>query len=273
MFILQNTTIQREMKRINQRKIYNTIDYEKLLEPYLNKYEILLYCDFVKRSEIGNGEILLIRHDVDHDYLTAKKMADMEYRCGIQATYCLLHSSWYYGRLKGDCYEHSEQLLETAKYLQERNHEINFHNNLVSVALQQNLDPFKLLEQELAFFRQHGINIVGTSTHGDGLCRELNFRNWEMFKECCDGLHGGPRKLSYKTDNGQAEVLLGNTPMSRFGLTYEAYDIARDVYHTDSGSRMRIRKNTRGRRPFGRTNPNLGSVVGILTHPIWWRFE
>lgn len=273
MFTLTNATIKREMKRINKRKIYDTDSYERLLKPYLNNYEILRFSDFVHQSEIGNRKILIIRHDVDHDFLTARKMAEWEYRHNIRSTYCLLHSSWYFGRLKGGRYEHSEQLLDTAKHIQNKGHEINFHNNLVTVALQHNLDPFKLLEQELAFFRQHGINIVGTSNHGDRLCRELNFRNSEIFEECCDDRRGGPRKLKYKTDNNQSEVLLGNIPMSRFGLMYEAYDIARDVYHTDSGSRMRTLNKLRGRRPFGRTDPNSGIVVGILVHPIWWNFE
>lgn len=51
------------------------------------------------------------------------------------------------------------------------------------------------------------------------------------------------------------------------------HDIARDLYHTDSGGDMRALYRTRGRRVFGRHDPEKGAVVGILAHPVWWSFD
>ncbi|GAG12917.1 unnamed protein product, partial [marine sediment metagenome] len=138
--------------------------YEAILAPYLGEYEILRYCDYVRQADIGERKILLVRHDVDHDYVTAVKMGQWEYRRNIRATYCLLHSSWYYGKLEHGHYEHTKDLLCCARSLQGLGHEVNFHNNLVATALRENVDPVGLLEEELAFFRDHGISIVGTAT-------------------------------------------------------------------------------------------------------------
>ena len=257
--------------QLKRKKKYTLEDYEVLFKPYLGKYEILRYCDYVREPEIGDRKVLLVRHDVDHDHITAQKIAKWEYNHDIRATYCLLHTAWYYGKLDGESYVHTRDLLDCAKLLFDLGHEVNFHNNLVALALRKGIDPVELLKRELEFFRSNG---VGTSTHGDSLCRELNVRNWELFKECCDeGTKRpptwGPRTLEY---NGNT-VELGKHSMKSFGLEYEAYDIARDVYHTDSGGNMRTRHRTRGRRPFGRHDPEKGAVVGILAHPVWWNFD
>ncbi len=61
--------------------------------------------------------------------------------------------------------------------------------------------------------------------------------------------------------------------MFDFGLEYEGYDIARDIYHTESGGRLRTRQKARGRRSFGRKDTQRGEVVRVLTHPIWWDFS
>ncbi len=271
MISLAKSTIKKEMQRINKRKEFSIEQYEHLLDEFLNHYTFLKHCDLAEKKEIDD-KYIIVRHDVDHDYLTAMKMAEWERRHNIRATYCLLHTSWYYGRLDGDRYVHSQELIETAKSIQDKGHEINFHNNLVSVALRHGLDPLRLLEQELEFFRTNGIVIKGTSTHGDALCRELNYRNWELFKECCCDRFGGPRTLVYEGERGRTEVDLGLVSMSNLGLTYEAYDFSKDVYHTDSGCRMRTRQTTRGRVMFDRANEQ-GAIAGILTHPIWWSFD
>jgi hypothetical protein len=224
--------------------------------------------DYIREKNIGDRKILLIRHDVDHDHLTAVKIARWEASRGLKATYCLLHTAWYYGKLDGDSIIHSNELIECARTIQDLGHEINLHNNFVVTALTKGIDPVKLLSEELDFFRSIRIAVAGTSTHGDKLCRELNFRNWEFFSECCDDRFGGPRIVEYDKN----VVRLGEVSMNDFGLEYEAYDIARDIYHTDSGGKPRMRKNLPGKRAFGRTDPARGTIAGILTHPIYWNF-
>lgn len=261
----------RHLKRIKRRKVYSAADYERLLAPYQG-YESLRLMDYVRESDVGDRKILLIRHDVDHDPYTALRIAQWEHDRGLRATYCLLHSAWYYGDLQDHGILHTSDLVQTALELCKLGHEVNFHNNLVVAALTQGVDPVKLLAAELEFFRSIGVAVVGTSTHGDALCRELNFRNWELFKECCDNRFGGPRTVVWRAGFRKNSIELGQVSMFDFGLEYEAYDIARDVYHTDSGGTQRTRFKTFGRRSFGRHDPNRGEVVGVLTHPIWWDF-
>jgi len=270
---LPKKRVRDHIHRMNARKNCSPAEYEALLEPYVGEYEILRYRDYVRESEIGDRRVLLVRHDVDHDHITAQKIAKWEYNHDIRATYCLLHTAWYYGKLDGKSYVHTHDLVECARFLINLGHEVTFHNNLVALALYKRIDPVDLLKRELEFLRSNGIDIVGTSTHGDKLCRELKFRNWELFLECCDDRFGGPRTITWQEDNGIQEVQLGTVSMFDFDLEYEAYDIALDIYHTDSGGNMSTQLRTWGRRPFGRHDPEKGSVVGILAHPVWWSFD
>jgi hypothetical protein len=272
-FSLTTQKIEKKQAQLNRSKKYFISDYERLLEPYINSHENLCHIDYVRETEIGDRKIFLIRHDVDHDYITAQNIAKWEYKHGLRATYCLLHTAWYYGYLESDQIIHTKELIDCAKRLYDLGHEINFHNNLVVTALRENINPEKLLVQELEFFDSIGVPVAGTSTHGDSLCRQLNFRNWEIFQECCDERFGGPRTITLETKERHVTIKLGEHSMFNFGLEYEAYDFIRDIYHTDSGGHLRTRQKARGRRSFGRQDLSRGEVVGILTHPIWWNFE
>jgi hypothetical protein len=261
------------LNRINKRKKFNASDYTALLAPYINTHENITYADYVRLTNNGDKNFLLIRHDVDHDNRTAIKMAEWEAERGLKSTYCLLHTAWYYGPLEDGIYRHSDELVECATRLHELGHEINLHNNLVVTALKEGIDPVEVLKAELSFFREElGIPVTGTSTHGDALCRDYNFRNWELFTECCDDRFGGPRTLSHEEGQVKREIELGKYSMFDFALDYEGYDVKRDIYHTDSGGNQRTRQPAKGRRPFGRNDESVGEVIGILTHPIWWDF-
>jgi hypothetical protein len=269
---LTPATMLQKRAEFSRKKRYSVADYEALLAPYMGRHQAMRLCDFVRLEDMGDARVLLIRHDVDHDLETAVRLGEWERARGLQSTFCVLHTAWYYGALRGGRYQHSDKLLSAIERLAALGHEVNLHNNLVALALREDVSPEGLLAQELEFFDRLGVPIVGTSTHGDALCRQLEFRNWELFSECCDGRFGGPRDVSYRLDDGQhRSVSLGRLSMLDFGLEYEAYDIARDVYHTDSGGTLRTLTAVEGRRPFGRDG-DRGEVVGILTHPIWWAF-
>ncbi len=270
---LERTEVASHGRRLQRARKFLPAEYDALLQPYAS-HKSLRHCDYIRLADQGDDKILLIRHDVDHDIETACEIARWEFEKGFKATYCILHTAWYYGAIGDDGrHRHSRLLISGLQTLLELGHEVNFHNNLVATALQHGTDPIEMLEQELEFFDSLGIPVIGTSTHGDRLCRQLNFRNWEIFSECCDGRHGGPRTIEHKLDNGHVNrVSLGTCSMQKFGLEYEAYDIHRDIYHSDSGGRMRTKDSGRGRRMFGREE-GRGEVVGVLTHPIWWNFD
>lgn len=250
-----------------RRGLFDPVDYEFLLADFAD-HETLTLADYARLPEVGDRRILLIRHDVDHDLETAVRMAAWEAERGIRATYCLLHTAWYWGVFDGRRYRRTRDLVEAGDRLLELGHEINFHNNLATLALRTGCEPGRVLEAELKFMRSLGWPVCGTATHGDRLCHQLNYGNFELFEHAVKSDRGGPRRLF--TDEGA--VALGQLRQEEFGLEYEAYDIHRDLYISDSGGRMRGQRDAPGRRAFGRDDRSRGSVAGILTHPIWWRF-
>lgn len=255
-----------------KRKFYRD-EYATLLESHAAGLVNLTWRDAAAGREAAGRGVLIIRHDVDHDYETALCMARMEHGRGLRATYCILHSAWYYGMSEDGRMQRTREVVDCCLELQSLGHEVNLHNNFPATALRHGGDARRMLEQELHFLRLHGIEIAGTSTHGDALCRQLDFRNYEIFSESVYPSRGGPRTV----EHGGNRVNLGAVSMSEFGLEYEAYDIPRDVYVTDSGGTLRQRRNTRGRAGKRRAEmgqpPPYPAIVGILTHPIWWDFH
>jgi len=256
-----------------KKRKFNLSEYETLLEPYLsNGYRAISHLAYTRLPSIANEDkIVLMRHDVDHDIVTALKLAEWEQRNGICTTYCLLHTAWYYGEFRNGRYRHSQLLADSALALQEMGHEVSWHNNLIALALRSGADPVEVLTDEMAFFRGLGVDLCGSSAHGDILCRELGISNHQIFAEC-SSKENFNREITNTLDDGKAvSVRLGSVSMRDFGLTYEAYDIALDTYHYDVGGHMRTKKKpTRYRHPFGRPTRTTGSVVGFLTHPVWW---
>ena len=274
LYTIPHAEFERKMVALNRKAKLNTDDYAALLTPYLeDDYEVMPLLDFTRVDDVGDRKILVIRHDIDHNHITAMKMAKWEYDHGIRSTYCMLHTTWYYGKLEDGVMRHTTNLVECAKYLHGLGHEIALHNNLAVTALKEGIDPIRLLGEELEFFKGIGIQIKGSATHGDALCHDLTFRNYELFKESCDGRYGGPRSLVNELDGERFTVTLGEIPMVDFGLEYEAYEIFWDVYHTDSGGNPQTKTNRHGMRQFGRTDQNRGSLVGVLAHPVWWDFS
>lgn len=268
------SSLREEMtKKLAVKKKFGRAVYSEVLEPFMDDYVNLTWHEAVKAEKAHDKNILILRHDVDHDIDTAIRIAKWEHKRELRATYCILHSAWYYGQENESGYERYQYSVDACLEIQSLGHEINLHNNVAAIALRTGQDPIKMLQQEIMFLRIHGINIAGTSTHGDKICRELDFRNFELFSECVYESRGGPRTIKHE----EHSVELGKVSMRELGLTYEAYDIPRDLYISDSGGRMRTHTNTRGRG--GKLRDQMENlypykkIVGILTHPVWWDFE
>ncbi|HIA37589.1 MAG TPA: hypothetical protein EYN89_12880, partial [Flavobacteriales bacterium] len=251
-----------------RKKRYVPGDYEKLLTCYLGSHENMTLGQYTLEPELNNRNILLIRHDVDHDFETALAMAKWESDRGIVATYCLLHTAWYWGELHDGQYSHYQDLVDFGNRLHALGHEISLHNNFVTLGLTDAINPKECLIRELRFMNSQGWKVVSTTLHGDKLCGKYNYNNAELFKEAVKPERGGAREIV--GPNGT--VSLGSISYDEVGVSYEAYDIARDIYITDSGGKLRCMKNAKGRRDFTRTDPSGGNIVGILTHPVWWDF-
>jgi hypothetical protein len=258
--------------RLEKKRLYYLDEYADLVLPAVEAYPHRTWLEATTAPAKGRpDEILVIRHDIDHDIENAVTMARWEADHGIRTTYCVLHTAWYYGRTsEGRVTARSEEMVETCLEIQAMGHEINLHNNLIVTALRTGADPYDLLEEELAFLRGRGLDVRGTSTHGDALCGKLGVQNMELFSETVYPSRGGARTIRHEGH----EVTVGTRSMAEFGLAYEGYDLPRDVYISDSGGRLRVETDTQGRAGLRRHEmdppPAYGKVVGILTHPVWW---
>lgn len=271
---IDQTIFEKKRTAFVPKRKFNQEQYRDLITENTQNRINLTWHQAVTGLEKAQGEdIFLVRHDIDHDIETALRLARWEHEYGIQATYCVLHTAWYYGEFKNGKYKHYDVMVDTCKEIQGLGHEINLHNNLAVLALQTGCNPFQILEDELEFFDLNGIQITGTSTHGDRLCRELNFRNYELFSESVYESRGGPRTISWEGN----QVALGSRSMKEFGLLYEGYDLPRDIYITDSGGELRVIEGTRGRGGRRREEIDIdlpyGNILGILTHPLWWSID
>ena len=255
------------------KKVFDLRQFAELVEQYQTDHQAVTHAVYISsdpESSIGK-KWLLIRHDIDHDLSTAFRLARWEMERGLQTTYCVLHTAKYYEAARRDK-SIARVFFKVLRTMQAWGHEINFHNNLVSAALRTGVPVSDLLEQELRWLRTHGLQITGLCNHGDRLCRELNYRNWEIFKECENLSFGGPRMITYDLDSSKRKVEVGHLEMADFGLVYEAYDIQRDTYITDSGGKLVVKTAQPGRNHFVAKRPRE-QVIGILTHPIWWNIR
>jgi hypothetical protein len=263
-------TLKRHSRRLAARKAFHRLDYQRLVEPWVEGRVVLTLAEAMGRDAKPAENVTYIRHDIDHDLEAAVWIGRWEAEHGIRSTFCVLHSAWYYGPFERGGYRHGAEMIDAMLELQGLGHEINFHNNMVTLGLITGIDPDMLLHAELGYLRTQGLRIRGTAAHGDALCRKLGYFNQELFRETPWGSNGGRRTIVH---DGHA-VELGRTPMAMFGLEYESYDLPRDLYITESGGRPRILRDTRGRNGLRRWEcPDRvphGHIVGILTHPQYW---
>ena len=85
-----------------RKKRYFRDEYGPLVLPHAEARVNLTWAEAARGAESVEREILILRHDVDHDYETALRMARWEHEHGLRATYCILHTAWYYGKLVKD---------------------------------------------------------------------------------------------------------------------------------------------------------------------------
>lgn len=252
------------------KKRYLKTDYLYLTEDSGEKEQILSIKDYIASE--NSGKKVLFRHDVDHDIEEALRMAKWEVDNGITSTYCLLHSAWYYGDFKNKKYHHSLLLKDSIKDLITMGHEINLHNNLISESIRLGINPRETIFREIDFLRSLGAEVLGTCSHGDKLCNEFNFRNFEIFEEIASVFSLDETR----PPNTEVSNAIGCVSMKELDLTYEAYGFIPNIYISDSGGGLRCHLRQVGWSSCVNSvpltyNPKIDKYV--LTHPVWWNFR
>lgn len=219
---------------------------------------------------------IALRHDVDHDLDLALEMAHHEHERGIRATYFLLHTCDYWN---------DERFAVKCAQLQAYGHEIGLHANILTEWFDGQCDSIEThLAELLAYMRSAGVDVVGTSAHGDRACYEHGFINYWIWKDLrgdqpqvteqglsAEGISVDDEKrhVSYpqahrlRRDDG-TELDLWTTSLADHGLRYDAVHVSDAQYWTDTGGGWR-----RSADPL-QSDLSKGRHQ-ILIHPHWWR--
>jgi len=215
---------------------------------------------------------IYLRFDIDANFDRAHQMACLCNEYGVKATFFILNTASYFT---------SPDTLRLCKWIQDKGHEIAWHNNLLTEFLTAfpvihptNINASEHPEQWLQFrldailmkFNAHGVKIKGSASHGDPLCRLRGYINYEVFEECprTQEAHG------FK----QPDFEIPKVSMKLFGLEWEAYHVPYDLYLSESGGKMWTIRDTR----YGETDSWDGSLsvfnhyksIQILIHPQHW---
>lgn len=262
---ISNAVLRTKRQEVESRRTFGDHDLRRLQILLERSDEIVPVAEAFARRDDWPERFATVRHDMDHDLENAVKFAEWEAARGIRATYYVLHGDWYWGGPAAST--PSAMVLRALDHIASLGHEIGLHNNAVALALQTGLDPFAILERDLAALRRHGFPVTGSVAHGDTICHAAGFINNEIFTECFrPATHPPDRTLTW-TDGSRppTSLQLRQRPMADFGLEYEANNVGATRSLSDTGGRWN--------QPFAVVDAAYGAEGGfiqLLVHPVWW---
>lgn len=209
----------------------------------------------VTMQEIHDGavdyRIVGMRHDVDNFLEPAVQLASWEQERGYRSTYFILHTAPYW---------QDKRLLRSGlEMIAGCGHEIGFHVNAITAALEHGGDPVDLAQEAADELRSYGYPCRGVVAHGDNACYEHGFVNDEIFVESARPRYGA----ADRTIGGKVTL----RPVSRadLGFDYDPNWISRGCYLSDSGGKWS--------EPFELVDgmfPSPRGQLHMLVHPCWW---
>jgi hypothetical protein len=247
-------------------KFRGTLEYEALISSI--DANIITFNDMVDDNYDADSRNVIIRHDVDVDLDRALNFAREENKLGVQSTYFLLHSSRYF--------DYSNEFSEKCQELIELGHNIGLHNDsLVQYFSRRKKDIQDHLNKPLDFLRENGIEIRGTSCHGQRCCYAAGYLNYEVWSEFDPSKNEGFEKED-----------IPKVSLEEFNLEYETYFVDYDAYLSDSGKKWRgvfiegkknyersmfADQNNLGTNIIDKFNKQEQAVLQLLCHPIHWK--
>lgn len=207
----------------------------------------------VPMEDIADGdrapEAIGVRHDVDNFLEPAVQMAAWEAERGFRSTYFILHTAPYWSD--------KDALQDGLDKIASCGHEIGFHLNALTVAIDTGRDPLDIAQEAVDELRAYGYPVRGVVAHGDQACYTHVFVNDEIFTE------------SARPEYGPADRVVGGIklePVSRaaLGFDYDPNWLPRGDYLSDSGGHWS--------QPFAEATERWPSgQLHMLVHPCWWR--
>lgn len=221
-----------------------------------------------KNHNLTAGKYFAVRHDVDDDFDKSMRLAEIEAKEGIRATYFLLPGRSYF--------DYSEKFLKAVSKMASLGHEIGYHNDALGewrvFGGQKPLED--IIWKPLKALRSLGIEVVGTACHGNPLGKAEGWMNFDLWLD-------SPREPGPGYPQGLPRFLL-----SHFGLQYEAYWLKKNAYLSDNhtgwtgGVNASIYHHEVPGKGQDKRAQILESFEGfqhgmlqILVHPQHWRFD
>lgn len=233
-------------------------EYTELLDCLKSNFDILRLRDheLVEDSQ----KVCFLRHDIDLEMGFAIKLAKIEHDAGIHSSFFVLHTMPYFyqdGFIES-CKEiqslgheiglHNSVLSECIikKNMTEadwntkldsftvyncgKKIEYNIPNSCIlyehNFMLKDVLKPEETLTRYLKVLRDNGLDIIGSSAHGNNYCKDLHFQHYHIFKEC-------DRHYYPETASEVEGFKLHTKPLKHYGLEYEAYFLDREYLLCD----------------------------------------
>ena len=214
-------------------KDFSIEKYEELCSTLLeNNYDIITFRQYLSGDH--ETRFAILRHDVDSKSGRALRMAKIENKMGINAS--------YYFRTKKSVFN-----LDIIKSIYDLGHEIGYHYEVLSKTGGDHLKAIKLFERELNEFRKF-VDIETICMHGSPLSKYDNRDLWKLYDFRFFGLAGeaylsAGDDLDYFSDTGWSwgnknklrDIIKNNRSMKTFDMTddilsYMAKNAANKIY-------------------------------------------
>lgn len=239
--------------------VFRWDEYTRLLDTLKNEKFVVLPMNEMRNTYDNSKVIVGLRHDVDFNPFKALEMAKIEELNGFRATYYMLATAEYSGKIS------STGLVRPAGYdylvreISNTGAEIGIHNDLLAVQVLHKLDPFEFNKEELNFYGSLNIPVYGTSSHGSPFAK-ATVPNYQVFSDFA------------KSDSAVYQSVkfpLGLHSLEQFGYMYEAYFVNFGIYYSDSGGKWNDPEGLNGiLKKLQSSKP--GDRIQILVHPDWW---
>jgi peptidoglycan/xylan/chitin deacetylase (PgdA/CDA1 family) len=154
-----------------------------------------------------------LRIDIDADLVAALGLAHIASQRGMPASFYVLHTTGYYGRLEADRWRRHGAAAAIYREIQELGCEVGLHTDPYKLYLDDGIDGAAAITTELAWLRAEGLRIAGTSAHN---CVPVyGVENFEVF--CGHEI----RRDGWVSRRGRVAPL-GVLDPAALGLAYEA---------------------------------------------------
>ena len=245
--------------KYDSRAVFTWEQYRELLDKLHMEKFVVLPLNEMRNIYNESRVVIGLRHDIDFNPFKALEMSKIEKEYGIRSTYFILATADYYGYFSFSSVVRNKGMEQLYKALFNNGAEIGIHNDLLTVMMSHNLDPFTFNQNELSYYDSLNIPIHGTVAHGSSIAK-VTVPNYMVFSDFA--------KIKSVEYNGK-EYPLGQHSLKEYGYEYEANFINYSLYFSDSRGKWNDPEGLNGiLKKLDDSKP--GDRIQILAHPDWW---